>query len=88
MLLEAFPKGEELLFGSRLSSLPQDIPDLLGRVPAIQVHLVSPHVEHVGVEQLKEILVELSKGGVDMWVDRVELAARRFDTIILQVHNI
>merc|ERR550525_1458588 len=83
LLLETFPKGEELLFGSRLSSLPQDIPDLLGRVPAIQVHLVSSHVEHVGVEQLKEILVELSKGGVDMRVDRVELAARRFDTIIL-----
>ena len=66
--------------------MPQLVHDLPGRVPAVQVDLVSPHVEHVRVKELKEVLVELSQGGVDMWIDRVELTTRRFHTIVL--HNI
>ena len=66
--------------------MPQLVHDLLGRVPAVQVDLVSPHVEHVSVKELKEVLVELSQGGVDMWIDRVELTTWRFHTIVL--HNI
>ena len=83
LLLEAFPKSKEFLFRSCLPTLPQLVHDLLGRVPAVQVDLVSPHVEHVGVKELKEVLVELSQGGVDMRVDRVELTTWRFHTIVL-----
>ena len=40
-------------------------------------------MEHVRVEELEEVLVELAQGCVHMRVDRVELTARWFHTIIL-----
>ena len=83
MFLEALPQGKELLLGAGLSSLPEFVADLLGGVPAVQVHLVPAHVEHVRVEEFEEVLVELAQGGVHMRVDRVELTARWFHTIIL-----
>lgn len=85
--LEHLPDVKKVLLGARLPLLPEILLDLSGGVPAVHVHLVPAHVEHVRLEQLKEVLIKFVQHLVYILIDRIYLTAWRLNTVILTLNE-
>jgi hypothetical protein len=78
--LESSPELEELPFSSVTSLSSQEIGDFLAGVPAVEVNIVSSHVESIGIKYPQKISVKLSKHKVSLFINRVQLTAWRLAT--------